>query len=132
MSMTSWRSPIAYTNSRCDDVPAASWTRLLAASRAKIGTTRDRPSRLGDDPADNTRCAFQEGDPAVAVRKNKVGLGESVVKHEFEYVPGTTMHLPTGTGHYTRNPDYFENLHLVGIFVGVPDMNKETTGYVPL
>lgn len=49
---------------------------------------------------------------------------------EFEYVPGTTMYLPTGTGHYTRNPDYFENLHLVGIFLGVPDMNKETTGYV--
>jgi len=51
------------------------------------------------------------------------------VFEEFEYVPGTTMHLPTGTGHYTRNPDYFENLHLIGIFVGVPDMNKETTGY---
>jgi quercetin dioxygenase-like cupin family protein len=49
---------------------------------------------------------------------------------EFEYVPGTTMYLPTGTGHYTRNPDYFENLHLIGIFLGVPDMNKETTGYV--
>jgi quercetin dioxygenase-like cupin family protein len=48
---------------------------------------------------------------------------------EFEYVPGTTMYLPTGTGHYTRNPDYFENLHLVGIFLGVPDMDKETTGY---
>jgi len=31
-----------------------------------------------------------------------------------------------------RNPDYFENLHLIGIFVGVPDMNKETTGYVSL
>ena len=40
------------------------------------------------------------------------------------------MYLPTGTGHYTRNPDYFENLHLVGIFLGVSDMNKETTGYV--
>lgn len=48
---------------------------------------------------------------------------------EFEYVPGTTMHLPAGTGHYTRNPDYFETLHLLGIFVGVPDMNKATTGY---
>jgi oxalate decarboxylase/phosphoglucose isomerase-like protein (cupin superfamily) len=51
---------------------------------------------------------------------------------EFEYSPGTTMHLPVGVGHYTRNPDYFENLSLVGIFVGVPDMNKETTGYVSL
>jgi len=51
---------------------------------------------------------------------------------EFEYFPGMTLHLPTGVGHYTRNPDYFENLHLIGIFVGVPDMNKETTGYFSL
>jgi quercetin dioxygenase-like cupin family protein len=51
------------------------------------------------------------------------------VFEEFEYVPGTIMHMPTGVGHYTRNPDYFENLHLLGIFVGVPDMLKETTGY---
>jgi quercetin dioxygenase-like cupin family protein len=51
---------------------------------------------------------------------------------EFEYSPGTTLHLPAGVGHYTRNPDYFENLHLVGIFVDVPNMNKETTGYVSL
>ena len=42
------------------------------------------------------------------------------------------MHLPRDVGHYTRNPDYFENLHLVGIFVGVPNMDKETTGYVSL
>lgn len=49
---------------------------------------------------------------------------------EFEYVPGTTMYLPAGRGHYTRNPDYFENLHLLGIFLGVPNMDKETTGYV--
>lgn len=26
---------------------------------------------------------------------------------EFEYAPGTTLHLPRGVGHYTRNPDYF-------------------------
>ncbi|HZP21641.1 MAG TPA: cupin domain-containing protein [Bauldia sp.] len=51
---------------------------------------------------------------------------------EHEYVPGTALHLPKGVGHYTRNPDYFENLHLVGIFVGVHDMRKETTGYVSL
>jgi oxalate decarboxylase/phosphoglucose isomerase-like protein (cupin superfamily) len=51
---------------------------------------------------------------------------------EFEYTAGTTLHLPRGVGHYTRNPDYFENLHLVGIFVGVPNMDKETTGYVSL
>ena len=51
---------------------------------------------------------------------------------EFEYFPGMTLHLPTGVGHYTRNPDYFEHLLLIGIFVGVPDMNKETTGYVSL
>ena len=51
---------------------------------------------------------------------------------EFEYAPGTTLHLPRGVGHYTRNPDYFENLHLIGIFVGVPNMDKETTGYVSL
>ena len=51
---------------------------------------------------------------------------------EFEYAAGTTLHLPRGVGHYTRNPDYFENLHLVGIFVGVPNMDKETTGYVSL
>src|ERR1700732_2086704 len=44
--------------------------------------------------------------------------------------PEPPWYLPTGTGHYTRNPDYFENLHLVGIFLGVPDMNKETTGYI--
>src|SRR6516225_4075 len=96
----------------------------------------------------------------MTIKKYQVGLGEGVIKHEFvhvkggeivhcaagrgvevievepgkykefEYVPGTTMYLPTGTGHYTRNPDYFENLHLLGIFLGVPDMNKETTGYV--
>ena len=48
---------------------------------------------------------------------------------EFEYVPGVIMHLPKGTGHYTRNPDYFENLELIGIFVGVPNMDKKTTGY---
>ena len=48
---------------------------------------------------------------------------------EFEYVPGTTMHLPTDTGHDRRNPYNFENLHLVGIFVGLPDMDKKTTGY---
>ena len=55
---------------------------------------------------------------------------ESGQFEEFEYAPGTTLHLPLGVGHYTRNPDYFENLHLVGIFVGVPNMDKETTGYV--
>ena len=40
---------------------------------------------------------------------------------EFEYL---RRHDPpsadSGVGHYTRNPDYFENLHLIGIFVGVP------------
>lgn len=54
------------------------------------------------------------------------------VFEEFEYVPGTTMHMPTGVGHYTRNPDYFENLHLLCIFVGVHDMQKTTTGYVTI
>jgi cupin superfamily acireductone dioxygenase involved in methionine salvage len=48
---------------------------------------------------------------------------------EFEYVPGVIMHLPKGTAHYTRNPDYFENLELIGIFIGVPNMDKKTTGY---
>jgi quercetin dioxygenase-like cupin family protein len=51
---------------------------------------------------------------------------------EFEYVPGTTMYLPAGRGHYTRNPDYFENLHLLGIFLGVRNMEKDTTGYIAL
>jgi hypothetical protein len=36
-------------------------------------------------------------------------------------------HIDSASRLYTRNPDYFENLHLVGIFLGVPDMNKETT-----
>jgi quercetin dioxygenase-like cupin family protein len=54
---------------------------------------------------------------------------EPGVYKEFVYVPGTTMYLPKGTGHYTRNPDHFDNLHLIGIFLGVPDMDKETTGY---
>lgn len=54
---------------------------------------------------------------------------EPGVYKEFAYVPGTTMYLPKGTGHYTRNPDYFENLFLIGIFLGVPNMDKETTGY---
>ncbi len=44
---------------------------------------------------------------------------------ELEYAPGTTLRLPRGVGHCTRNPDYFENLHLVGIFVGVPNMDKD-------
>lgn len=48
---------------------------------------------------------------------------------EFEYVPGVIMHLPKGTGHYTRNPDHFDNLELIGIFLGVSNMDKETTGY---
>jgi quercetin dioxygenase-like cupin family protein len=48
---------------------------------------------------------------------------------EYEYVPGVIMHLPKGTAHYTRNPDYFENLELIGIFIGVPNMDKKTTGY---
>jgi hypothetical protein len=39
------------------------------------------------------------------------------------------MHLPKGTAHYTRNPDYFEKLELIGIFLGVPNMDKRTTGY---
>jgi quercetin dioxygenase-like cupin family protein len=54
---------------------------------------------------------------------------EQGVYKEYVYVPGTTMYLPKGTGHYTRNPDNFDNLLLIGIFPGVPDMDKKTTGY---
>jgi len=54
---------------------------------------------------------------------------EPGVYKELAYVPGTTMYLPVETGHYTRNPDYFEDLFLIGIFLGVPDMDKKTTGY---
>jgi quercetin dioxygenase-like cupin family protein len=54
---------------------------------------------------------------------------EPGVYKEYAYVPGTTMYLPRGTGHYTRNPDYFDNLLLIGIFLGVADMDKKTTGY---
>ncbi len=57
---------------------------------------------------------------------------EPGVYREFEYVPGLTIYLPKGTGHYTRNPEYFENLFLLGIFLGVGDMDKATTGYESL
>ena len=57
---------------------------------------------------------------------------EPGIYREFEYVPGVTVYLPKGTGHYTRNPDYFDNLFLIGIFLGVGDMDKITTGYKTL
>jgi hypothetical protein len=42
------------------------------------------------------------------------------------------MRLPKGVGHYTRNLDNFESLELIGIFTGVSNMDKETTGYESL
>jgi len=48
---------------------------------------------------------------------------------EYEYTPGTVMYVPKGVAHYTRNLDYFEPFVCIGIFPGISNMDKNTTGY---
>lgn len=54
---------------------------------------------------------------------------EEGVYREYEYAPGVIMYVPKGVSHYTRNLDKFDKLELLGIFLGVPNMEKITTGY---
>lgn len=51
---------------------------------------------------------------------------------EYEYTPGVIMYVPKGEPHWTRNLDYFQPLILIGIFSGVNNMDKKTTGYESL
>jgi mannose-6-phosphate isomerase-like protein (cupin superfamily) len=69
-------------------------------------------------------CVSGRGAEGIQIKANEY--------KEYEYTPGVIMRLPKGVGHYTRNLDNFESLELIGIFTGVSNMDKETTGYESL
>lgn len=89
--------------------------------RAVFGPREEHSKHLHKNCDEIVYCVSGRGAEGIEVKEGEW--------KEYEYVPGVIMYLPKGTAHYTRNPDYFENLELIGIFLGVPNMDKDTTGY---
>ena len=89
--------------------------------RAVFGPREEHAKHVHLNCDEIVYCVSGRGAEGIEVRKGEW--------QEYEYLPGVIMHLPKGTAHYTRNPDYFQPLELIGIFLGVPNMDKKTTGY---
>jgi quercetin dioxygenase-like cupin family protein len=100
---------------------AATGAKNVCIFRAVFGPREEHSKHLHMNCDEIVYCVKGRGAEGIEVSKG--------VWKEYEYVPGVIMHLPKGTAHYTRNPDYFENLELIGIFLDVPNMDKKTTGY---
>src|SRR3972149_690922 len=94
----------------------------IVVFRAIFGTREEHSKHLHMNCDEIVYCISGRG--AEGIEENK---GEEY--KEYEYMPGVIMYIPKGVSHYTRNLDYFKNLELIGIFLGVPNMDKDTTGY---
>jgi quercetin dioxygenase-like cupin family protein len=100
---------------------ATTGARNVVVFRAVFGPREEHPKHAHLNCDEIVYCVAGRGAEGIEVKKGEW--------REYEYVPGVIMHLPKGTAHYTRNPDYFQNLELIGIFLGVPNMEKKSTGY---
>jgi len=93
----------------------------IVVFRAVFGPREEHSKHCHMNCAEIVYCVSGRGAEGIQINENEY--------MEYEYTPGVIMYLQKGVGHYTRNLDYFNNLELIGIFVGVPDMKKKTTGY---
>lgn len=96
----------------------------IVVFRALFGPKEEHSKHHHMNCAEIVYCISGRGAEGIQVKEDEY--------KEYEYTPGVIMYLPKGVGHYTRNLDSFESLELICIFTGVPNMDKETTGYESL